>query len=180
MVVSCEEVWREVSNYLEGEVDPALRTAIEDHVRGCQRCAAILDGTRNVIQLYGDERMLEVPLGFSNRLHQRIGANMPGNRRSFLGWMVAAAAACLIFATVEVARSSGFRGPQLRSEHAQPGGGVPPDMKVVVAEDGRLFHRAECTFIHEKNKLRTLTAAEATSEGYTPCVRCLKKYLEST
>jgi hypothetical protein len=179
MVVSCEEVWREVSNYLDGEVDPALRAAIEGHVRGCQRCAAVVDGTRNVIQLYGDERMLEVPLGFSNRLHQRIEANMPGNRRSFMGWMVAAAAACLILGTIEVARSSAFRTPQLRSEHAQPGGGVPPDMKVVVAEDGRLFHLAACTFLHEKNNLRTLTAAEAEREGYTPCARCLKKYLES-
>ena len=179
MVVTCEEVWREVSNYLDGEVDPALRAAMEDHVRGCQRCAAVVDGTRNIVQLYGDERMLEVPLGFSHRLHQRLDANMPRNRRSFLGWMVAAAAACLIIGTVEVARSSGFRGPQLRSEHAAPGSGVPPDLQVVVAENGRVFHLAACTFIHEKNTLRTITAAEAEREGYAPCVRCLKKYLNS-
>src|SRR5437660_12923067 len=31
----------------------------------------------------GDERMLEVPLGFSQRLHQRPEDNMPGSRRSF-------------------------------------------------------------------------------------------------
>ena len=92
MVVNCEEVWREVSNYLDGEVEPTLRTAIEDHIRGCTRCAAVLDGTRNVIQLYGDDRMLEVPLGYSQRLHRRLDENMPSNRRSFLGWMVAAAA----------------------------------------------------------------------------------------
>jgi hypothetical protein len=179
MVVNCEEVWREVSNYLDGEVDPALRTAIDEHVRGCQRCAAVLDGTLNIVQLYGDERMLEVPLGFSHRLHQRIDANMPGNRRSFLGWMVAAAAACLILGTIEVVRPSTFRGPQTRSEHARPGTGVPPDLQVVVAEDGKLFHLAACTFIHGKNNLRTLTAAEAEREGYTPCARCLKKYLDS-
>jgi len=178
MVVNCEEVWREVSNYLDGEVDPTLRAGIEEHVRGCQRCAAVLDGTRNVIQLYGDERMLEVPIGFSHRLHRRLDENMPGNRRSFMGWMVAAAAACLVFGTIEVARSSA-RGPGMRSEHAQRGTGVPPNMMVVVAEDGKLFHLAACTFIHEKNnnKLRTVTAAEASREGYTPCVRCLKKYL---
>ena len=94
MVVNCEQVWREVSNYLDGEVDPALRAAIEEHIRGCQRCAAVVDGTRNVIQFYGDERMLEVPLGFSHRLHRKLDENMPRDRRSFLGWMVAAAAAC--------------------------------------------------------------------------------------
>lgn len=180
MVVSCEEVWREVSNYLDGEVEPTLRVAIEEHVRGCKRCTAVVDGTRNVLQLYGDERMLEVPLGFSQRLHQRLGEHMPGNRRSFLGWMVAAAAAVLVAGSIEVARSSAFRGPQLRSEHAQPGTGVPPDMMVVVSEDGKLFHAAGCEFIHKKTKLRTITAAEASRQGYSPCVRCMKKYLAAT
>ncbi|MBZ5663032.1 MAG: zf-HC2 domain-containing protein [Acidobacteriia bacterium] len=177
MVVNCEEVWREVSNYLDGEVEPTLRVAIEDHIRGCTRCAAVVNGTRNVIELYGDERMLEVPLGYSQRLHRRLDQNMPSSRRSFLGWMVAAAAACLVVGTLEVARSSTFREPELRSEHAQPGSGVPPDMMVVVSEDGKLFHRAGCEFIHEKNKLRTVTAAEASREGYAPCVRCMRKYL---
>ena len=177
MVVSCEEVWREVSNYLDGEVEPGLRVAMQEHIRGCKRCAAVVDGTRNVIQLYGDERMLEVPFGFSRRLHQRLDENMPATRRSFLGWMVAGAAACLVAGTIEVARSSALHAPELRSEHAKPGTGVPPDMMVVVSEDGKLFHVAGCDFIHEKAKLRTITAAEAERQGYSPCVRCMKKYL---
>src|SRR5207302_8138758 len=123
MVVNCEEVWREISNYLDGGIEPDLRLAIEEHIRGCRHCAAVLDGTRNVVQLYGDERMLEVPLGFSHRLHRRLGGNMPGNRRSFLGWMVAAAAGVLVVGGFEAARSStsGHSSKQLRSEHAQPG-----------------------------------------------------------
>jgi hypothetical protein len=138
-----------------------------------------LDGTRNVLQLYGDERMLEVPLGFGQRLHQRLDENMPVNRRGFLGWMVAAAAAVLITGTIEIARSSS-RGSAMRSEHAQIGVGVPPDMMVIVSEDGKLFHVAGCPFIHEKTKLRTITAAEAAREGYAPCVRCMRKYLAET
>jgi anti-sigma factor RsiW len=72
MVVNCEEVWREISNYVDGEVEPTLRVAMDEHIRGCKRCSAVLDGTRNVVELYGDERMSEVPLGFSNRLHRRL------------------------------------------------------------------------------------------------------------
>jgi anti-sigma factor RsiW len=177
MVVSCEEVWREVSNYLDGEVEPGLRFAMQEHIRGCKHCTAVVEGTRNVIQLYGDERMLEVPFGFSQRLHRRLDENMPATRRSFLGWMVAAAAACLVAGTIELARSSALHIPELRSEHARPGTGVPPDMMVVVSEDGKLFHVAGCDFIHEKTKLRTITAAEAERQGYSPCVRCMKKYL---
>jgi hypothetical protein len=177
MVVTCEHVWREISNYLDGEVEPGLRVAMEEHIHGCKQCRAVLDGMRNVVELYGDERMLEVPFGYSQRLHRRLDENMPATRRSFLGWMVAAAATLLIAGSIEVARSTS-RGPEVRSELAQVGNGVTPDMMVVVSKDGRLFHVAGCDYIHQKDKLRTVTAAEAASEGYVPCVRCLKKYLD--
>lgn len=181
MVVKCEEVWREVSNYLDGDVSPDLRAAIDEHVHGCKHCTAVLDGTRNVVQLYGDERMLEVPLGFSHRLHRRLEGNMQGNRRSFLGWMVAAAAAVLVVGGFEAARSSSSGGSSgeraLRSEHAQPSTGVPPDLVVLASSEGKLFHVAGCRFIHDKAHVRTMVAREAEREGYAPCVRCLKKYL---
>jgi putative zinc finger protein len=177
MVVNCEEVWREISNYLEGEMEPGLRLALEEHIRGCQRCTAVLDGTRNVVQLYGDERMLEVPPGFSQRLQHRLDENIPRSRRGFLGWMVAAAAAVLVAGSIEVGRSSMLSHPELRSEHAQPGAGVPPDMVVVVSKDGKIFHRHGCPFIHDKAHVETITAREAMREGYAPCVRCMKQYL---
>ena len=178
MVVKCEEVWREISNYLDGDIEPDLRLAMEEHIRGCQRCTAVLDGTRNVVQLYGDERMLEVPLGFSHRLQHRLDENISrSSRRGFLGWMVAAAAAVLAAGSVEVARSSIFRRPELRSEHAQSGTGVPPDMLVVVSTAGKIFHRSGCPFIHDKARVQTLTARAAMREGYAPCIRCMKQYL---
>ena len=180
MVINCEQVWREVSDYLDDEVDPELRAAIEEHVRGCQRCAAVLDGMRNVVQLYGDERMMEAPVGFSRRLRQRLEADMSPSRRTFLGWAVAAAASILVAGGIEVARSSVFKHPNLRSEHAHPSNRVPPDMMVIVAEDGKTFHVAGCPFIHDKTRLRTIAAHQAEQEGYAPCVRCMKKYLDAT
>src|SRR5258708_1047666 len=179
MVIRCEEVWPEISNYLEGEVDPALRAALEEHFRGCRHCTAVLDGTRNVIQLYGDERMIEMPVGFSHRLHRRLEDNMPGTRRSFLGWMVAAAAAVITAGTVAVAGSLSSRHPELRSEHAQSGVGVPPELMVVASDKGKIFHLPTCTFIHDKTNLRTIAAREAQQQGYVPCVRCMKQYLKS-
>jgi Putative zinc-finger len=177
MVVRCEDVWREVSNSLDGEVDSELRAAIEEHVRGCTRCTAVVDGTRNVVQIYGDERMVEVPLGFSRRLHRRLEGNIPSSRRTFFGWLVAAAAALLVAGGFEVARSSTLRQSPLRSQHARTSDRVPPDMIVVVAGEGKTFHVNGCTFIHDKSNLRSIRAWEAEQEGYTPCVRCMKKYL---
>ena len=93
MVVACEQVWREVSNYLEGDIAPELRAAVDDHSRTCPRCRAVLQGARNVVQLFGDERMVEVPLGFSHRLHRKLEENMPGRRGRAWGWLIGLAAA---------------------------------------------------------------------------------------
>jgi hypothetical protein len=179
MVVNCEQIWREISNYLEDDIDPNLRVAMEAHFRECDRCRSVLEGTRNVIQLYGDERMIDVPLGFSHRLQRRLEKGIQPNRRSFLGWMVAAAAGALIAGSFELGRSSVFSHPELRSEHAQPGTGVPPEMMVVVSSDGKLFHVSGCSFIQDKAHVRTILAREALEEGYAPCVHCMKKYLRA-
>lgn len=179
MVVHCEQVWREISNYLDDEVDPNLRAAMEAHFGECERCRSVLEGTRNVIELYGDERMNDVPLGFGNRLQRRLAEDMRPTRRSFLGWLVAGATAALIVGAIELGRDSARREPERRSEQAEPGSGVPPDMVVVVSTDGKLFHVAGCPFIHDKAHVRTMVAREAMKEGYTPCVRCLKKYLRA-
>jgi len=90
--------------------------------------------------------------------------------------MVAAAAAVVV-ASFELSRSSVFSKPDLRSEHAQPGAGVPPDMMVVVSSDGKLFHASGCPFIHDKAHERTIVAREALKEGYSPFLRCMKQYL---
>jgi hypothetical protein len=181
MVVRCAEVWREISNYLDGELDPGMRAAMEEHFRGCKHCTAVLDGARNVVQLYGDERMLEVPVGFSQRLHRRLEEGMPRRKGSAFGWMMALGFAVLILLSFEVGNASQPTTTlALRSEHAQSGIHIPADLMVVAAEDGKTFHIAGCRFIHDKAKLQTMTAAKALREGYAPCVRCLKKYLSES
>lgn len=176
MVIHCEEVWQQVSSYLDGELEPGLRAALEEHLHGCKRCTAVVEGTRNVIRLYSDERMLDVPLGFSRRLHRKLEDDLTNGRRGFFGWMVAAAAAILVAGGFELAKSSGMP-PVLRSEHAEPGKHVPPDLIVIVAEDGKTFHRAGCPFIHDAAKAEAISARAAIQQGYAPCVRCMKQYL---
>jgi hypothetical protein len=178
MVVNCEQVWQEISNYLENDLDPSLRASLEEHLRGCKRCTAVLDGTRNIVHLYGDGRLFQVPMGYSARLHRKIADNMPGRRGTAFGWLVALAALALFTGTLGLANSVALGRPVERSEHAQPGRGIPPDLTVLVAEHGKLFHIAGCTFIHNKDgKVRSLSSREAMREGYTPCARCLGEYL---
>jgi predicted anti-sigma-YlaC factor YlaD len=82
MGVDCQLVWSEISNYLEGDVPPNSRTAIDLHFRECRHCRAVLEGTRNVIQLYGDERMIEAPSGFHHRLQRTLKQKIHPDRRT--------------------------------------------------------------------------------------------------
>ncbi|MHB8218107.1 MAG: anti-sigma factor family protein [Candidatus Sulfotelmatobacter sp.] len=180
-IVSCEQVWREISNYVDGEVDAGLRSLMEEHFRTCQRCAAVLAGTRNVVALYGDERMLEVPAGFGRRLEKRLATNaaVKGSGWSrWSAWLVPVAALALIVGTLLITNSSRAWHP-LRSQHAEPAKDIPPDMVVVVSSGAKLFHVPGCEFIHDKASERTLTAREAMQEGYVPCPRCLRQYLKT-
>jgi anti-sigma factor RsiW len=72
MVLNCKHVWREISNYIDGTVDVALRADIEKHLAHCRHCAAVLDSTRNILVLVADDRTFELPTGYSDRLHARL------------------------------------------------------------------------------------------------------------
>lgn len=177
MVVSCERVWQEISNYLENDVDPALRSALENHVHHCKDCTAVLEGTRNVIQLYGDNRLFPIPMGYSWRLRRRLANNMPARRGTAFGWAVAVAALALIAGTAVLTNSKNQSQPVLRSEHAQPGHGIPSSLVVLVTQHGKLFHIAGCPFMRQDDHPHQMTAKEALDEGYIPCVRCLGEYV---
>ena len=179
MTITCEEVQREISNYLDEETSENLGAAIDEHLQGCKHCKAVLDGIHNVVRLYGDERMTEMPPGFSHRLHQMLDANMPGSRRRFFGWIVGAAATIAVAGSIKAGRSAMSDLPRLRTEHAQTNFIAPPDLRVVASTYGKLFHLPACPFIHDRAHSRNLTAGEAMKEGYTPCVRCMKNYLRA-
>jgi hypothetical protein len=70
--ISCIEVWREVSNFVDGEVDAELRARMEAHFKSCAHCTAIVDGMKNVVKLVGDGVAYEMPAGFSSRLQSKI------------------------------------------------------------------------------------------------------------
>ena len=170
MVIDCEDVWREISNYLEQDLDPTFKRAMDEHFAQCRHCEAVLDGTRNVTKLYGDGRLFTLPASFHPRLHRRLADQVEGQKGSVRGWLVTLAAAGALAASVLFAVAHDRVVPQPRAQMSQPARRLPPRL-VAVVDGGKTFHVPGCPFVH--GKYHMVTPEEAVREGYTPCSRCM-------
>jgi anti-sigma factor RsiW len=183
MGITCQEVWRDISDYVDDELDPKQKAALEEHFAECRHCAAVLEGTRNVIRLYRDERVLAPPKGFHDRLRERLNQRLNQgpeerihpSRRAVLVWALTAAAAVpLGFALFSAKRTI-----LPRLEHQSPP--RSPDSPaasglVAVSQDAddKVFHIPSCASLRGKPKF--LSLEEAVREGYKPCPICIGKH----
>jgi hypothetical protein len=76
MVIECKHVWDHISGFLDGTLDPQTLAIVQKHLEHCELCSAILDSTRNILILTADDRVFELPLGYSERLHARLDQEM--------------------------------------------------------------------------------------------------------
>jgi anti-sigma factor RsiW len=74
MKIDCRHVWEHISAYIDGDVDASLRAEIDRHLEHCEICSAVMDSTRNIVVLIADDRIFEIPAGYSERLHRRLDA----------------------------------------------------------------------------------------------------------
>jgi hypothetical protein len=170
MDLKCEQVWLLISDYVDGEVLAPVRAEMDRHLMTCTRCTAVLAGTKNLVQLYGDERMFSVPLDFSPALHRRLSQQARPERGAAFTWAVSLAGAGLAAAAMLLFSLPRFQQPAMRAPMSQPALRAPVANLVVVSDDGKTFHVPGCTFIHGKSRM--IPVEEAMKEGYTPCIRC--------
>jgi anti-sigma factor RsiW len=76
MKLDCKHVWQYISEYIDNSIDAKVREDIERHLETCEICSAILDSTRNILVLTADNRTFELPVGYSERLHERLKREM--------------------------------------------------------------------------------------------------------
>jgi len=70
--ISCREVREELTNYSEGDITPELRARIESHLAACSGCRVYFHSVRQVIRILRGTELIELPVGFSQRLYSRL------------------------------------------------------------------------------------------------------------
>jgi Putative zinc-finger len=174
VVIKCDDVLSKISHYLEDDLDPPLKRAMEEHIAQCRHCRAVLEGAGNVVSLYGDRNMFSLPAGFHSRLRLRLADQIEGQRGSWRGWLVSLVAAGALAAVFLFAVMHDRFVPEPRAEMSQPARRMPQQL-VAVVDGGKTFHAPGCPYMH--GKYRMVTPEEAIREGYTPCSRCMSEAL---
>ncbi len=54
--MTCKGVIREISNYIDGDLDPVVKQELERHLEHCEDCTMIVDQTRKSIKVLCDSR----------------------------------------------------------------------------------------------------------------------------
>jgi anti-sigma factor RsiW len=82
VVIDCKHVWNYLSGYLDDTLSPETKELVQRHLEHCEICSAILDSTRNIVVLTADDRVFELPIGYSERLHARLAQEIESNEAS--------------------------------------------------------------------------------------------------
>ena len=70
--MTCEELLRQMNEYVDGPVDPGLCKDFEQHLKGCNPCQVVVDNIRKTITIYREGQAVELPLEFRQKLHTAL------------------------------------------------------------------------------------------------------------
>jgi anti-sigma factor RsiW len=68
--LNCKGVIREISNYIDGELDAAMMRDLQQHLHDCVDCALVVNQTKLTVELYCDSETVELPPDIRTRLHE--------------------------------------------------------------------------------------------------------------
>jgi anti-sigma factor RsiW len=70
--LNCTGAIREISSYIDGELEASLRIELEEHLRECEDCAIIVRQTQLTVQVFCDDKPLDLPNDVRSRLHEKL------------------------------------------------------------------------------------------------------------
>ncbi len=70
--MTCDELVRYLSDYVDQRLDEALHAAADEHLATCRNCRVVLDTTRHTIFLYRQRGRVGIPTASRERLVARL------------------------------------------------------------------------------------------------------------
>ncbi|MEE8450985.1 MAG: zf-HC2 domain-containing protein [Thermoguttaceae bacterium] len=66
--MKCEEILAALNDYVDGQLDPDVCEALQEHLVDCNPCQIVVDNIRQTITLYKSGEPLQLPAALSQQL----------------------------------------------------------------------------------------------------------------
>ena len=70
--MKCKDVIREISEYLDGQLDATMLAELERHLGHCEDCKLIVDTTRKTIEVFCNSQPAPLDSSVRQRLHSAL------------------------------------------------------------------------------------------------------------
>jgi len=70
--LNCTGCIREISSYIDGELEASIRIELEEHLRECEGCAIVVRQTQLTVQIFCDDKPIDLPTDVRSRLHAKL------------------------------------------------------------------------------------------------------------
>ena len=70
--MNCKGVIRELSNYIDGDLDPVVTKELERHLDHCEDCRMVVHQTRKTIEIFCGSEPVPLPEDVRSKLHAAI------------------------------------------------------------------------------------------------------------
>jgi len=70
--VKCKSLIKDLADYFDEGIDPALRTEIEEHLAKCKNCRLVVDTCKKTIEIFCNSEPAPVPTDARARLYQAL------------------------------------------------------------------------------------------------------------
>lgn len=74
--MNCKGVIRQLTDFLDGELDSALVAELTRHLAHCEDCRLVVDTTRKTIEIYCNTEPLALPAGVRERLQRALAEKL--------------------------------------------------------------------------------------------------------
>ena len=70
--MNCKGVIREISNYIDGELELTMKQELERHLQHCEDCKMVVDQTKLTVEIFCDSKPVDLPREVKSRLHEAL------------------------------------------------------------------------------------------------------------
>lgn len=70
--MKCTEFLKELNDYLDGSLDPKLKSELQEHLHWCSNCYVVCNTTQKTIEIYRENKVYELPEDLRTKLQSAI------------------------------------------------------------------------------------------------------------